>query len=276
MKIVVLGGSGFLGHNICKLAIAKGYEVVSVSRRGAGGLHNKEPWMDDVEWETLDAQKDPNSLLPVLRDASAVVNSVGILMENNYKKILQNPRGPVSHLINSLSSNMFKTGQNPLAPKPEEAKQSKNKVTFEAINRDLAIETAKIAAKANVPVYCYVSAHAAAPGLDPRYIKTKREAEREISKISNLRSIFLRPGFMYNSNDRPFTGALASLFSVSSSINRATSGALNFLGTASAEPLPSEEVALAALEAISDPSVKGPVEISELKSLAHKFKQKSL
>lgn len=32
MKIVVLGGNGFVGSAICKAAVSKGIEVVSVSR----------------------------------------------------------------------------------------------------------------------------------------------------------------------------------------------------------------------------------------------------
>ena len=33
-KLLVLGGTGFLGQTICKRAVVEGYHVTSVSRRG--------------------------------------------------------------------------------------------------------------------------------------------------------------------------------------------------------------------------------------------------
>ncbi|CAN1748862.1 Uncharacterized protein At1g32220, chloroplastic [Linum perenne] len=47
-KIVVLGGSGFVGSAICKAAVEKGIEVVSLSRSGRPSLNA--PWVDQVTW----------------------------------------------------------------------------------------------------------------------------------------------------------------------------------------------------------------------------------
>ncbi|XP_074573489.1 uncharacterized protein LOC141829913 [Curcuma longa] len=47
-KIVVLGGTGFVGSAICKAAVSKGIEVVSVSRSGRPSYTDS--WIDQVRW----------------------------------------------------------------------------------------------------------------------------------------------------------------------------------------------------------------------------------
>ncbi|WBW75270.1 ubiquinone biosynthesis protein Coq11 [Schizosaccharomyces osmophilus] len=271
MKLVVLGGSGFLGHNICKLAVARGHQVVSVSRRGRSGVQFKEPWMEKVHWEQADAMKDPHSLLPFVQGAFAVVNTVGILMESNYKQALENPRGSILQLVKNLRGNVFQGSENPLKKPPSPSvPPAKPSLKFESVNRELAINTANVAAEAHVPVYCYISAHASVPGLDPRYISTKRQAERAISNIPKIRSIFVRPSFMYDAHDRPISGIFAPFLKISSGINHFSSGLFDFLGAASAEPLPTCDVAKATLEAILDPAKSGPLGIQEIKELANR------
>ncbi|EEC77220.1 hypothetical protein OsI_15758 [Oryza sativa Indica Group] len=72
-KIVVLGGSGFVGSAICKAAVSKGIEVVSLSRSGRPSY--SDPWVDQVTWLAGDvfyARWDE-----VLVGATAVVSTLG-------------------------------------------------------------------------------------------------------------------------------------------------------------------------------------------------------
>ncbi|PUZ46986.1 hypothetical protein GQ55_7G126900 [Panicum hallii var. hallii] len=72
-KIVVLGGSGFVGSAICKAAVSKGIEVVSLSRSGRPSY--SDPWVDQVNWLAGDvfyARWDE-----VLVGATAVVSTLG-------------------------------------------------------------------------------------------------------------------------------------------------------------------------------------------------------
>ncbi|KAM0827999.1 hypothetical protein ACQ4PT_067832 [Festuca glaucescens] len=72
-KIVVLGGSGFVGSSICKAAVAKGIEVVSLSRSGRPS--SSDPWADEVTWLAGDvfyARWED-----VLVGATAVVSTLG-------------------------------------------------------------------------------------------------------------------------------------------------------------------------------------------------------
>uniref|UniRef100_A0A0E0P8N5 NAD(P)-binding domain-containing protein n=1 Tax=Oryza rufipogon TaxID=4529 RepID=A0A0E0P8N5_ORYRU len=71
--IVVLGGSGFVGSAICKAAVSKGIEVVSLSRSGRPSY--SDPWVDQVTWLAGDvfyARWDE-----VLVGATAVVSTLG-------------------------------------------------------------------------------------------------------------------------------------------------------------------------------------------------------
>lgn len=71
----MFGGSGFVGANICKKAVASGLEVISVTR-GARPNHLKEPWAEKVRWVKGDAL-DPKTYSDVIEGAHAVVVSVG-------------------------------------------------------------------------------------------------------------------------------------------------------------------------------------------------------
>ncbi|XP_026401682.1 uncharacterized protein At1g32220, chloroplastic-like isoform X1 [Papaver somniferum] len=72
-RVVVLGGSGFVGSAICKAAVSKGIEAVSLSR--SGRPNNTEPWVDQVTWligDVFYANWDE-----VLVGATAVVSTIG-------------------------------------------------------------------------------------------------------------------------------------------------------------------------------------------------------
>ncbi|KAH9321499.1 hypothetical protein KI387_016138, partial [Taxus chinensis] len=72
-KIIVLGGSGFVGSAICKSAIARGIEVVSLSRSGRPSYTDS--WIDQVTWIAGDVfYADWESLL---RGVTAVVSTLG-------------------------------------------------------------------------------------------------------------------------------------------------------------------------------------------------------
>ena len=80
-KIVVFGGSGYVGANVCQQLSSKGYKVVSVSRSSASDQSDKVAKilgksLSGIEYVSLDASAD--DLAPVLADASAVVSCVGV------------------------------------------------------------------------------------------------------------------------------------------------------------------------------------------------------
>jgi NADH dehydrogenase len=81
-RLLVVGGSGFIGRAICRRAVAGGHEVRSVSRGGRpDDLGSADQWADAVDWTSADLFA-PHAWRDRLRGVDAVVHSVGIAHEN--------------------------------------------------------------------------------------------------------------------------------------------------------------------------------------------------
>lgn len=206
---------------------------------------------------------------------------MGILLEADYKGVLTGKESPLSGLQRAFSAT--KSGaKNPLARKSGDAEELRSQekdgqLTYELMNRDSAITLAGEANKESVSAFVYVSAAGGAPVLPGRYIKTKREAESTISsEFPKMRGIFVRPPFLYDSS-RTMTIPLAALTAGGALFNTVTGGVFGgIMGAAGAKPLKADVVAEAIVEALSDETVKGPVEIPEIEALAQKSWRKGM
>lgn len=259
-------------------------------------------WASSVEWAKADLLK-PESYKPFLTNASAVVHSMGILLEADYKGVVQGREPIVSGLQRAFSSSKLGS-QNPLTRHEGEALEPKEKdgqLTYELMNRDsgmsksncyglfldtrkltrcywrnLAIALAQESSSEHVPAFVYISAAAGAPVLPARYITTKREAEATItSTLPELRSIFIRPGFMYD-NSRKFTLPIALGGFVASEFNTLLGNKLGFLGAMAEKPLKVDMVGEAVVEALEDESTRGAVGTKQIEALATKAWRKSM
>jgi len=282
---VVAGGTGFLGSRICKAAVARSWEVVSISRSGQPNWSTitssptAPSWASDVKWEKADILK-PATYAPFLKDANAVVHSMGILLEADYKGVLQGKESLFSGLSRAFSQRKGGSSTNPLDRgvdgelKPEE---KDGQLTYELMNRDSAIALAQESKKAGVQDYVFISAAGGAPILPGRYITTKRQAESTIAnQISELRSIFIRPGFLYDSS-RLYTMALAYPVFPVSAFNWMIGKRLSpIAGAAVEKPLKADDVANAVVEAIDDASVSGPVQTEQIEELATRAWRKTM
>uniref|UniRef100_A0A7N0VMV2 NAD(P)-binding domain-containing protein n=1 Tax=Kalanchoe fedtschenkoi TaxID=63787 RepID=A0A7N0VMV2_KALFE len=72
-RLVVLGGSGFVGSAICKAAVSKGIDVVSLSRSGRPSITDS--WTDQVNWVSGDVFYV--NWDEILLGATAVVSTIG-------------------------------------------------------------------------------------------------------------------------------------------------------------------------------------------------------
>ncbi len=77
-KVCVLGGSGFIGTEICRLTVAMGHRPISVSRGGRPDID--EPWVEGVEWVAADVL-DTGAWQDHLQGCEALVHSVGVVDE---------------------------------------------------------------------------------------------------------------------------------------------------------------------------------------------------
>ena len=134
----------------------------------------------------------------------------------------------------------------------------------------IAIALAQEASSEHISSFVYISAAAGFPLLPSRYISTKRDAESTISStFPNMRSIFFRPSFLYDSS-RSFTIPMAAMTTVASTLNSMTGRRLDWLmGAGGTKPLKVDLVGEAVVEAIED-NVKGVVEVQEIERLANK------
>ena len=268
-KLIVCGGTGFLGRAICKAAIQRNSAnvVASVSRRGTPpASEGTGSWAydDRMEWISSVA----SSFETVVREApervDAVVCSVGALLENeNYKQVLERAEN-VSPFIGRGSE-----------------------ASYTALNRDVCIraidDVENYCVSAGEPTdaakripFVFISAHAAPPGVDMEYIRSKREAEEYLlGKSDVFRPIIFRPSFMYGES-RPSSmhiamglktanagGKFLKTFLSNSpvpglvnSILQASGGDVNF-DFVKAPPLHTGQVAQAVLNAVEDTTVEG-------------------
>ncbi|GIK03368.1 hypothetical protein Aspvir_007437 [Aspergillus viridinutans] len=282
-RVVVAGGNGFLGSRICKSAANRGWSVTSLSRSGeprwdtVTSSHDRPTWANSVEWAKADLLK-PDTYKPFLRDADVVVHSMGILLEADYKGVVRGKEPVVSGLRRAFSSSKLGS-QNPLTRRDGERLEPKERdgqLTYEIMNRDSAIALAKESSNEHVPTFVYISAASGAPMLPSRYITTKREAETTIaSELPELRSIFIRPPFMYDSS-RKFTLPIALGGFVASQFNALLGDRLRFLGAMVDKPFQVDLVGEAVVEAMEDESIRGAVGTKQIENLATKAWRKSM
>ncbi|KAI1417826.1 NAD(P)-binding protein [Hypoxylon sp. FL1857] len=285
-RLIVCGGNGFLGSRICKYAVARGWDVTSISRSGEPKWNTvtasdaPPQWAHKVTWERADILR-PATYAPLLKGADFVVHSLGILLEADYKGVLRGQESPITGLRKAFTS--APQPGNPLERNINDPNQdirppeTKDQLTYENMNRDSAIMLAKEAARENVSAFVYISAAGGAPVLPSRYITTKREAESTIaSEFPRMRGIFFRPPFLYDSS-RPITVGMAAMTGLGAAFNGITRGVLGgFMGAAGVKPLKVDIVAEAVVEALGDPEVKGPVEVPEIEELANKAWRKTM
>ncbi|EXJ95227.1 hypothetical protein A1O1_00347 [Capronia coronata CBS 617.96] len=276
-KLVVAGGNGFLGSRICKSAVARGWDVNSRSGEPKWSSVTAEsappPWSSSVTWAKGDILR-PDTYTSHLKDAEAVVHTMGILLEADYKGVLQGKEGILSGLSRAFSTTKAGSSNNPMDRQPGEALgkgEKDGQITYELMNRDSAIALAQEAEREGAKTFVYVSAAAGAPMLPGRYITTKREAESIIAnRMVKLRNIFFRPGFLYD-DSRMFTLPIAASGMVGSTVNSMLGGSLTrIFGAAVEKPLKADLVAEAIVEAIADDSTKGVVDTKSIEALAAK------
>ncbi|KAK7564952.1 NAD dependent epimerase/dehydratase family protein [Phyllosticta citricarpa] len=277
-KIVVCGGNGFLGSRICKAAVQRGWTVTSLSRSGeptwasVSSSTTAPPWASSVQWAKANIL-NPDEYSHHLDGADAVVHSMGILLEADYKGVLQGKESPLGGLRRAFSATKA-GGQNPLERKPGEELRPQEKdgqLTYELMNRDSAILLARESSTAHVSTFVYISAAGGAPILPQRYITTKREAESTIaSTFPTMRSIFVRAPFMWDKS-RGFTVPLAAATGIAATLNDAIGGRLTWLmGAGGVKPLKADLVGEAVVEAVDTEDTKGPVEVPEIERLANR------
>ncbi len=294
--LVVLGGSGFVGAEVVRYALAKEalllhgskkflskkegkdeFRVIAVSRRGVpsspsapGGDLIDHP---SVKWVKADATK-PDALESVLRDADVlsgnaslvgVVHTMGVLFDSTTYGA-----GSLNRFISQSESVPFKDDG-----------------TYERINRDTALYAIDALSKhdacAGAP-FVYLSAAEAmwpevwggafiekhfAPCFLKRYLAAKRQVEkalRDAAPSGVIRPAVLRPSLIYDTSNTQMLG-FAPLWGAFY--------ALNAIGLPFVDrPTSLATVASAAVEMVATPNDSGEVAIlnyAKMDQAAHRL-----
>lgn len=243
------------------------------------------PWSKDVNWVKSDVLR-PSTYRSHLEDTDAVVHTMGILLEADYKGVISGRESPISGLRRAFSASKRGSAKNPLergegnndSDEGIGVGEKDGQITYELMNRDSALSLASEAQAKGVGTYAYISAAAGAPMLPARYITTKREAESLISSnFPRMRSLFFRPGLLYDSS-RSVTIPIMAAGMVGHTVNEwlFRGGLTRFLGASVEKPIKADLLAEAVIEGIAEEEVRGVQQTKDIEALAAKAWRKSM
>eukprot|EP00633_Aureoumbra_lagunensis_P008540 CAMPEP_0197321316 /NCGR_PEP_ID=MMETSP0891-20130614/64413_1 /TAXON_ID=44058 ORGANISM="Aureoumbra lagunensis, Strain CCMP1510" /NCGR_SAMPLE_ID=MMETSP0891 /ASSEMBLY_ACC=CAM_ASM_000534 /LENGTH=280 /DNA_ID=CAMNT_0042813135 /DNA_START=81 /DNA_END=923 /DNA_ORIENTATION=+ len=193
-KLLVLGGSGYVGREVSRRAVRRGWEVTSLSRRGINP-ESGDPVMEAVNWVAGDAT-DPNVVKPLVNEVDAVVHAVGLLFDVDSK-------------LDKL--NLIVSGS---GSKPDEGSTYDRITRLTAFNAiDAANSKLRLPFAPRVP-FLFVSAAEAgwptvqfgdivedrlAPEWLKRYLAAKRAVEAKLGdSVTTLRPVIFRPSLIWS------------------------------------------------------------------------------
>jgi len=253
-KLLVLGGTGFVGSELCRQALAHGFEVVSVSRRGHP-VTPQQGSLKQVDWRCGDVVKNPEVLSRILKEGGfyAVVHAIGMLLESDLNK--------------------FASGSGSI-PDPG--------TTFDMLTRQTAFAASSAwvecgcRAGPSPPPFVFVSAAEAGwtdlwgkdPAITPTFLKNYLKAKRAVeNKLINeygankqLRPIIMRPSLIYSMERYASLPAVGAFFLG------------NFIGIPGVDrPVLVTVLVSAILNAIENPDIEGIQNSVKMETLAAKL-----
>jgi hypothetical protein len=187
-KIVVLGGTGFLGSSIVRRARSMGFKVISISRN---------PKVMDEENISYDIFSSPTpQLLESIKNTSHCIHSLGTIFNNeDYKSIIKGiPRIPNESLHdNNLFRKLNTESLHIFVDLLKEMNPALKSFSFISVDKNI------------LP---FPFNHM----VDSRYFSSKMEAEKYLMNQSfNFQRLVFRPGFMYSDSNAITLSIAASL-----------------------------------------------------------------
>jgi len=245
-QLLVLGGTGFLGSQVCQQAVDKGFAVTSLSRSQKRGEA-----VSGVDYRQGDARQAEtvSELLQEMPHIAGIVHCIGLLFDSD----------------SGLGDwNKFVSGSGSV---PDE--QS----TYETITRQTAFHAVDAAASVgkNLPFVFTSAAEAGwpqmtggslientlAPDFLRRYLTAKRAVETKVLNEPAVRPVIVRPSLIYRADRYSSLPAVGAFF-VGNGIG------LPFVD----QPVTVDDLAACMVKALQDDSVEGILRYPEINRLA--------
>jgi nucleoside-diphosphate-sugar epimerase len=237
-KLLVLGGTGYVGREVVRRARAKGMTVVSISRRGKllGETDESVTWVsgDAAEVKTVQAVIDD------LGPFDGCVHAVGVLFNS-----------PLNRFVSGSGS----------MPDSES--------TYDRVIRQTGATAIKcFAAEAGEEVpkpFVYISAAEAGWSMTSplpmieRYLVAKRAVEDQVMTNKALRPVILRPSLVWNWNKPQALPAVVPFY-------LASVVGIPFVD----KPIQLSTIADSAIGALQDPVVRGILRAADMRAVAAK------
>mmetsp|Transcript_8032 Transcript_8032/g.8884 ORF Transcript_8032/g.8884 Transcript_8032/m.8884 type:complete len:295 (+) Transcript_8032:64-948(+) len=201
-KVVVFGGTGYVGSQVCERLVEEGFDVTGVSRRGVNPRPEND-LLERVNWVSGDAT-NPKDVEQFVMDSDAVVHAVGLLFDVESgleglntvvsgSKSIPDPDASTYDnitrrtMFNILDSIEKKVNGNPIAKLMNGNKQF-----------PLAFVSCAEAGWRDVPLGDKVDD--IAPGWLKSYLKAKRAVESRMFENSpeSIRPIAMRPSLIWS------------------------------------------------------------------------------
>lgn len=216
MKLVVFGGSGFLGQRVCQEAVKRGWNVSSVSRNIPHHLMETSLWGRRVNWirgNVLEGSfMDSLPSSGHLNDCDAIVYCLGSLFDRvDYKKFLNDARGVQVEDKAATGGGGGGGGDSMLEKLNYKGALDVANAAVKAKNISNTIASSSSSSSSSLP-FVYISADPRAfpmnfitqftnpflkgDGESSKYLATKLHAERDLISLASsvIKPIIIRPG----------------------------------------------------------------------------------
>jgi nucleoside-diphosphate-sugar epimerase len=191
-KLLVIGGNGFVGQQVCRYAVQNGFDVTSLSRRGQCP-DPKDEFLSQVNWQAGNAL-DKATVDKYVGAADAVVHAIGLLFDvdsglkqlNNFTSASKSTPDAESTYDNITRKTAF--------------------MVIDALNSRLRLPGAKrtpiafvSCAESGWPDVKFGDAvEKSSPDWLKRYLVAKRAVEEKLTSSGNLRPVIVRPSLIWN------------------------------------------------------------------------------
>lgn len=164
-KVVVFGGSGYVGSRVCEQATMMGAQVISISRHGRPSWlasSGSPAWADAVQWEIGDALDSKQTWRDLLNGCAGVVSTLGAFGSNEF----------MYRICGTANITVIDAARDAKVPR------------FAFIS---------------VHDYAFPAGWHAQDYLLKGYFQGKRDVEAHLSEVYPNSGVALRPGFIYGS-----------------------------------------------------------------------------